>query len=294
MAVQLTPDDNLLNIASDPIFKAVLTKDTEESRAALRDILSTYIGSPIDSVEVKQNEPAVDYSDEKQIRFDISCKFSDGRLADVEMTRFPSEFETERLEWYIYKLFISQNIKSEIYGSLKDVYQISFLDTGPKTSMWGGPKDHFMVHNFMQYDHEHNVDFGGKVHIITVELGKLPEKSIDQLDDREEWGYFIKHGSEKDKIPEINKLIQKKEGIKMAAETLITISKDENERARLLLAEKNHLDWLDGIRAGERRGERKGINIGEARAAAKFQPQIEAQQARIAELEQRLKAAGLQ
>jgi hypothetical protein len=65
---------------------------------------------------------------------------------------------------------------------------------------------------------------------------------------------FIKHGSEKDKIPEINKLIQKKEGIKMAAETLITISKDENERARLLLAEKNHLDWLDGIRGGVRRG----------------------------------------
>jgi hypothetical protein len=49
----------------------------------------------------------------------------------------------------------------------------------------------------------------------------------------------------------------------MAAKTLLTISRDENERVRLMTIEKNILDWQDGINNAKREGREEGIHIGE-------------------------------
>jgi hypothetical protein len=51
----------------------------------------------------------------------------------------------------------------------------------------------------------------------------------------------------------------------MAMESLLTISKDENERARLLTAEKNMLDWQSSLSLAKKEGRREGIRIGEQR-----------------------------
>jgi hypothetical protein len=70
----------------------------------------------------------------------------------------------------------------------------------------------------------------------------------------------------------------------MAMATLLTISKDENERARLLTQEKNLTDWQSGIVHARREGRAEGIKIGEQNSAAA----LAAKDAEIAELKRQL------
>jgi hypothetical protein len=76
----------------------------------------------------------------------------------------------------------------------------------------------------------------------------------------------------------------------MAIESLLTISRDENERARLLTQEKNLTDWQAGITYARR----EGIKIGQQQSAAtieKQQGQLAAQAAEIADLKRQLAQA---
>jgi hypothetical protein len=79
---------------------------------------------------------------------------------------------------------------------------------------------------------------------------------------------------------EINQLLEKKEGIYMAVESLKTISQDENERARLLTIEKNLTDWQAGIVHAKRKGRKEAEDY--------YKPILAQQAAEIAELKRQL------
>jgi flagellar biosynthesis/type III secretory pathway protein FliH len=119
-----------------------------------------------------------------------------------------------------------------------------------------------MVHNFQHYDAEHSVSLDGRIKIITIELSKAPERLAEGASEIEELAFFLRYGSDPGKTGEINALIAREEGIKMAASTLAEISQDENERARLLTLEKNLLDYQSGIISAERRGMQQGMQQG--------------------------------
>ena len=57
----------------DPIFKAVFTSETKESKEALRSMVGAFVGSEVRSVTVSTNEPVVRGVKEKQVRLDIHC-----------------------------------------------------------------------------------------------------------------------------------------------------------------------------------------------------------------------------
>jgi predicted transposase/invertase (TIGR01784 family) len=248
--------DGLLNICSDPVLKAVLTKDTPESRATLRYVLSIYTGKTVDDVQVRENEPAIDSIVEKKIRLDVNCRFNDGELAEVEMTLFPTRYEPWRQEYYASKLCASQNLSGRDYRHLKEVYQITFI--GPDKQVCD---DAYMIHNFSHYDKEHSISLGGRVRIITIELSKMPQKSVGDLNAQEAWAYYLRYGSDPGKAGEIKALIEREEGIKMAASTLSAISRDENERARIMYEEKILLDWQSGINEAREEGEQRILDL---------------------------------
>ena len=69
------------------------------------------------------------------------------------------------------------------------------------------------------------------------ELSKLDEiikKSVEEMSAPEHWAIFFKYLTDKSKRRKINKIIELEEGIAMASEVLINISKDEKERFRLM------------------------------------------------------------
>ena len=253
--IYLNSEDDIINPCWDNVFKAIFTRDIQESRFALECLLSAILGRKLTVVSIVANEPPVESVNERQIRYDINCKFENGELCNIEMTLNPDACETVRLEYYSGKLFISQDIrgKDKSYRDLKHTYQIALLVNGQTFN------DDVFVHHFKHYDEVNRISLGGKSHIITIELSKLEQiakKPVAEMTALERWAVFFKHITDKEKRELVNEIIKLEEGIAMAGQVLLNISKDEAERARLTSEYKFAVD-LQSKMVDARRDERK-------------------------------------
>jgi len=250
-------EDDIINPCWDNVFKATFTKDTPESRGALEFLLSAILGRMLTVVMITANEPPVDSLNERQIRYDISCKFDNGDLCNIEMTLSPDSCEPVRLEYYSSKLFTNQDIrgKDKSYNDLKHSYQIALLVNDPMY------KDDVFVHHFKHYDEENRVSLGGRSHIIVIELSKLEQiaqKPVVEMTALERWAVFFRYTPDKGKRELVNEIIKVEEGIAMAGQVLLHISKDERERARLTSEYKYAVD-LQSKTVDARRAEKREI-----------------------------------
>ena len=244
-------DDDIINPCWDNVFKAVFTKETPESRGALQNLLSAIIGFDLEVTEIVANEPAVDNKNERQIRYDISCTLSDGTLCNIEMTLNPRDYEPVRLEYYVSKRFVSQEIRGteKTYNDLRPTYQIALIVNKSAFA------DNMYVHRFLYYDYINSISLGGKTRIITVELSKLDsiaEKQVPDMTPLERWSVFFRYTPDKTKRSLINEIIKSEEGIAMGAQILLNVSKDEAERARLLSEYKYEVDYQSDIESARR------------------------------------------
>jgi hypothetical protein len=127
-------------------------------------------------------------------------------------------------------------------------------------------------HVFEYYDPGRKVSLGGKTRIITLELAKLDEvigKSSEAMSRRERWGCFFRYLMDKSQREKINEIVEREEGIAMASEVLMSITRDDVERARLMSEYKYIVeDTQSQIVDAEREGEARGITIGEVRGEA--------------------------
>jgi predicted transposase/invertase (TIGR01784 family) len=256
-SIFLTDADDPIDIRKDNVFKAVFTKNNPMSKAALSKLISALISKEVSIKEILTNEIPVESLKERQIRFDINCKAEDGEQINVEMCFNPDPSEPVRLEYHTGKLFISQDIKGirKNYKDLKQTYQITIL---AKRQFF---RDKEFFHKFEYYDPIHGVSLNGKTRIITLKLSKLYEvskKAADEMSVSERWAYYFRYLTDRSKRSKINEILEHEEGIAMASKVLMKISKDEIERARLLLDEKNSLDIQSKIVTAERKAERKG------------------------------------
>jgi hypothetical protein len=136
------------------------------------------------------------------------------------------------LEFHIGKLFIGQDILGDKdYSHLKPAYQIAVL---AKKRFFEEEK---YLHTFEYYDKEHGVSLNGRSRIITLELSKadkIVDKPIQKMTASELWAVFFRYLTDKSKRGKINEILEIEEGIAMASEVLMTISRDEVERTRLM------------------------------------------------------------
>jgi len=106
---------------------------------------------------------------------------------------------------------------------------------------------------------------GGRSHIITLELSKLDEvveKTVTDMSVQEQWAVYFRYLTENGKRCKINEIIEQEEGIAMASEMLITISKDEIERARLESELKYELDTQSKLAYAKQEGREEGWKEG--------------------------------
>jgi len=262
--LQLNDTDDLIDIRYDNVFKAVFTKNTPASQGALSKLISAFIGREVTIITIAANEPPIENLSDRQIRFDINCRAENGELVNVEMSLNPDPFEPVRLEFHAGKLFTGQNIRGQgkSYVDLKRSYQIAIL---AKEYFF---KDEIIMHTFEYYDPEHRISLNGRSRIITVELSKLDkvvEKPTEELSAAEQWAIFFRYLTDKALRRKINEIIVQEEGIAMASEVLMTISKDEQERARLMSELKYELDTQSKMtyarNEGRAEGEMKIINL---------------------------------
>jgi predicted transposase/invertase (TIGR01784 family) len=178
------------------------------------------------------------------------------------MSLNPDPFEPIRLEFHIGKLFTGQDIRGKdeqgnekTYDDLKQAYQIAVL---VKERFFD---DEVFLHNFQYYDPEHKTSLNGRSRIITLELSKLDKvitKPIGEMTAPEHWAVFFRYLTDKSKRRTINEILEQEEGIAMASKVLMTISKDEAERARLASEFKYQMDTQSKIGYAKREGRREG------------------------------------
>ena len=250
-------EDELLDIRYDNVFKAVFTKDNPNSKGALSSLVSALIGREVTVNSINANEPPIDNIRDRQIRFDISCKAESGELLNVEMSFNPDIFEPVRLEFHAGKLFTGQDIRgtSSTYNELKEAYQIAIL---AKERFF---QDETFIHTFEYYDPVNSISLNGKSRIITMELSKMEqviEKPVYEMNVQEMWAIYFRYLTDKSKRQKINEIMKHEEGITMASEVLINISKDEIEQARLRSELKYELDTQSKLAYAEQKGEKKG------------------------------------
>jgi predicted transposase/invertase (TIGR01784 family) len=240
--IQFEDDDDIIEICQDNVFKTIFTGDDPRSQGALKKLISTYIGREVEVLAVIANEPPLSDIRDRQIRYDIRVKFNQGELANVEMSLHPKSFETLRLEYYAARLYSSQEIQGtdKTYKDLTQTYQIAII-RGKQLY-----EDRELVHHFEYYDPELGVRLGGRTKIIVVELEKAAAttgKPVSEMSGEEMWALFFRFAKERKRRPLVNKVLRKEEGIAMAAEMLLRISRDEAERARLESEFKYAMDY---------------------------------------------------
>jgi predicted transposase/invertase (TIGR01784 family) len=108
------------------------------------------------------------------------------------------------------------------------------------------------------------------IHVIYVELSKLSEiikKSVDDMTDLEKWAVFFRYANIPEYRETVNNVIKSKEALQMAGNLLMSVSKDERERAIDRSRRKYQSDLDSNIATAERRGEIRGEIRGEQRKA---------------------------
>jgi len=262
--VRFEESEDIIDICMDNVFKAVFTKDTPASRGALSRLVSAIIGRELSILAIVANDPTIENLRDRQLRFDINCRTGDGELVNVEMSLNPDRFKPVRLEFHTAKLFIGQDIKGtdKTYNDLKRTYQIAIL---VKEKFF---PDGDFFHGFEYFDPVRGVTLGGRTRILTLELSKLEEvarKPPEEMSDQEKWAVFFRYLTDTNMRDKINGIMASEEGIEMASEVLLTISRDEVERTLLASQDKWELDMQsrlgyakeDGIREGRKEGARE-------------------------------------
>ena len=256
--IQFKDTDELLDIRYDNVFKAVFTKESPSSRGALSGLISALINREVSVSAITANEPPVANIRDRQIRYDIRCKTEDGELVNVEMSLNPDKFEPVRLEFHAGRLFTSQDIRGvgKTYDDLKEAFQITIL---AKERFF---TDNLFMHSFEFYDPVHSMSLNGRSHIITLELSKLVEvveKPVSEMSVQEQWAVYFRYLTENSKRCKINEILRQEEGIAMASEVLITITKDEIEQARLESELKYELDTQSRLGYAKEEGHEEGV-----------------------------------
>ncbi|MCL2233398.1 MAG: Rpn family recombination-promoting nuclease/putative transposase [Treponema sp.] len=259
--IRFDENDDPINICYDNVFKAVFTRNTPESQGALSRLITALIGRTVSVVTVTANEPATENLNERRIRFDIACKTEKQEPVNIEMSLNPTPYEPVRMEYHIGKLFTSQDIhgSDKDYKDLKEAYQIAFL---VKERFF--PDDTFF-HEFAYYDSERGVSLNGRSRIITLELSKLDkvvEKPTAAMTAAELWAVYFRYLQDASKRQKINEILEHEEGIAMASEVLMTISRDEVERARLVSEFKGEVDLRSHVNHAKREIAQKMIDMG--------------------------------
>jgi len=194
---------------------------------------------------------------------DVACKMEKGKLVNVEMSFNPIVSELVRLEYHVSRLFAGQDLhgKDKKYDDLKETYQIAILANEKFFN------DENFVHNFSYSDLENRISLGGRTKIITLELVKtepVAGKPVKEMTNAELWAVFFQYLTDPEKRDKIIEIINQEEGIAMALDTLINITKDDIEFARMTTLIKSELDWRSRIGDAENKG-RKEANLENAR-----------------------------
>lgn len=242
----LPRDIDLLPPYDDRIFKAMLT--SPKAKPTLILVSSEITNQNVRDVIVRNNELPIEDTEEKAEQLDLNCLIDDDSQADIEMqaSRMEEERESEhanlraRSVYNVCDLHSSQHSKGKLYDKLIRTYQVMFCGF----TVFRNRKEFINTFSI-----RHDTDNGllhDAIKILYIELTKLKniiKKPIVEMTDMEKFCIFLHYADKPDYRDLVNKVIESKEGLAVAGDVLLSISKDERERAifrsrRIALADR--------------------------------------------------------
>jgi predicted transposase/invertase (TIGR01784 family) len=273
----IRPEEKLMDITNDTVFKFMLTMDTKESKETLRRLISVLIEKEVNEVTITTNEPQTGNIKQKPCRLDVNCKFDGKQSANVEMTMGPDKSEFIRIEHYWMKIGAGRDTKNVKYEDFPYVYQISFLGRGNLSE----DDEPINRHGVCNLRTKKIMNTRGR--IITVEFNKLKNKikSIETLSEAERWAAYIAWVNDKSKINLVNELIKKDGGLRMATNALRQAT-DSHLLQMELASQKKYRDiefnrMARAKREGRAKGRAEGEQIGEEKGRKKGRAEMKAE-----------------
>jgi predicted transposase/invertase (TIGR01784 family) len=225
-------DGEILSPLVDYIFKRIFTADETNSKKALIDFINSVLEHEEDDkivdLTIVSAQIPVDKGTEKKSIFDIRAKYNNGRQAVIEMQKEATPGFKKRSQHIISRTYGSQEISGSDYDKLEKCYVICITNFNviKKTT------DYIKDYRFR--DRQGN-DLTDDETIVFLDLSKIEKvltKPVDEITNVEKWAVFFKYINDESKRDVLNKILEGKEGIRMATNILLTVSKDEEARAQ--------------------------------------------------------------
>ena len=254
-----------LSVLDDVVFKAMLSADNEDSREALRSLLSACTHREVSSVQVINNDLVPAYLDAKTARLDVHVTFNDGESADLEMQAGKSDDDIgKRAIYYSAMLLGSQQSKGKSYKHIKRVYQVFFLNCVlfPESSK--------LPRRYFYQEEEENDRLSELTEIIFYELPKLENRMRDVIEneagtktltDEEKWCIFMRYRHENFAGALIKRLCQEEEGLR-AEKAVNKVSRDLKKYSRKMGEIKNSMDRASEIERAQEEAQKEGLAKG--------------------------------
>jgi len=252
-----------LCVMDDVVFKIMFSSDTEDSREALRCLLSACIGREVAGVRVLNSELLPAHLAAKTVCLDVNVTFNDGEAADLEMQIGKSGDDLKnRAAYYASMLLAGNSKKGDHYKDIKRVYQIFFLNCVLF------PKSDKLPRRYSYREETEQDELTKAVEIIFYELPKLEQRVKDylagkpgteDLSEDQKWCIYMRYRHEDLAEPLIQELCRKEEGIMHAEKALSKADRDYAKYVREMGIIKNRMERAAAIHNARREGLEQGL-----------------------------------
>ena len=266
-------------LTDDYVFHAVFGRDTEESRAALIEILNIILErkqDPIRAIVIKNPIEIPEREADKESVMDIRAETESGELLDIEMQAGDLQFYQNRALFYGSRLVNSALQVGENYDKMKKSIVISITSGRLFPSLAG-------CHNiFEMRDRERGLLLCDRLELHFLELSKIDgRKPVSALTEIERLGAYLKFASVEDRQDYVKQILTM-EDIDMTENAYRKVTEDELEyerresRFRYQLQRNTELSVArnEGLEQGRTEGEAIGLKKGRTEGAAQEKREI--------------------
>jgi predicted transposase/invertase (TIGR01784 family) len=257
----------------DIVFKTLFGGNSNDSREALRALLSDCIHRPVADMIIRNNELLPEYLSGKTVRLDVHVGFNGGEEADIEIQAGKSDDNLKnRALFYGSRMFSGQGSKGKKYKDLKRVYQLFFLNSVLFPGSEKVPRRYTM-----REETEHD-QLSEAMEVVIYELPKVEKYvraycegkgGIKTLSPEKKWCIYIKYKGNEHLSGMIDEISRQEEGIMWAELALKKMNRDKEQWARALWREKRAMDYQDylatakeAIEEGRKEGREEGLEEG--------------------------------
>lgn len=244
----------------DYVFHAVFGRDTDESRAALMEILNIILerkDDPIKSIILKNPIDTAEREDEKETIMDIRAETNSGEELDIEMQSGNLRVYPDRILFYGGRLVNSSLQHGLKYDKMKKSIVVSIIN-GILFSETDCCHSIFDVR-----ERETGLLLSDRLEFHFLELGKVDgDKPVEKLTEIESLAAYLRYANDEDRQDYVQEIISS-EGLTMTENAYRKVTQDEIEYERMESRLKYQLQYNTDMSMAKQEGIEQGRAEGE-------------------------------